>query len=148
MSKRCHTQQHNPQPATKNLCCCSRWPLLLSAALSTLPNPSAGMSASCRSIAPLLFGWLLCCPVASLCLSAGGSISCRTLCLLVVMWHRVLMPVPLVVPPTIFNTLVISPMVCAAAAACIVVVVPIRVVRIVPLASGVGGDGDGGLAVA
>ena len=58
------------------------------------------------------------------------------------------MPVPLVVPPTIFKALVVSPLICAATAACIVVVVTIRVVTIVPLASGVGGDGDGGLAVA
>ncbi len=55
------------------------------------------------------------------------------------------MPVPLVVPPTIFNALVVSPMICTAAAACIIVVIAIQVVIIVPLASGVGGDSDGGL---
>ncbi len=59
-----------------------------------------------------------------------------------------MMHVPLIVLPTIFNALVVSPMICTAAAACIVVVVAIRVGTIVPLASGVGGDGDGGLAVA
>jgi hypothetical protein len=135
------------QPTTKNLCCCSRWLLLLSAALYALPNPSAGTSASCHSIAPLLFGWLLCFPVASLCLSAGGSTSYRALRLLVVAWHHIVMPVPLVVSSTIFITLVVSPMIRAATAACIVVVIAIQVVTIVPLASSVGGEGDG-LAVA
>jgi hypothetical protein len=98
--------------------------------------------------APLLFGWLLCCLVASLRLSADGSTSCPTLRLLVVAWRCIVMPVPLVVPPTILKALVVSPLIRAAAAACIVVVVAIRVVTIAPLASGVGGDGDGGLAIA
>jgi hypothetical protein len=136
------------QLSTKNLCCCSHRPLHLSAAHCTLPNPSAGTSTSCCSITPLLFGWLLCCPVASLCLSAGNSTSCSTLRLLVIAWHHVVMPVPLVVPPTIFNALVVSPMIRAAAAACIVVVIAIQVVTIAPLASGMGGDDNGGLAIA
>ncbi len=58
------------------------------------------------------------------------------------------MPVPLVVPSMIFKALVVSPLIRTAAAACIVVVVAIRVMTIVPLASGEGGDSDGGLAVA
>jgi hypothetical protein len=36
---------------------------LLYAALSALPNPSAGASTFCRAIAPHLFSWLSCCPV-------------------------------------------------------------------------------------
>jgi hypothetical protein len=36
---------------------------LLYAALSALPNPSAGSSTFCRAIAPHLFSWLSCCPV-------------------------------------------------------------------------------------
>ncbi len=86
--------------------------------------------------------------MASLHLSAGGSTSCHALHLLVVAWRHVVMPVPLVVPPTIFNALVVSPMIRAATAACIVVVIAIRVVMIEPLASGMGGDGDGSLAIA
>jgi hypothetical protein len=58
------------------------------------------------------------------------------------------MPVSLIVPLMIFNTLVVSPMIRAATAVRIVVVITIRVVTIVPLASGMGGDGGGGLAVA
>ncbi len=59
-----------------------------------------------------------------------------------------MMPVPLVIPPTIFNALVVSPMIRATAAVCIVVVVIIQVVMIAPLASGMGGDSDGSLAIA
>jgi hypothetical protein len=58
------------------------------------------------------------------------------------------MPVPLVVPPMIFNALVVSPTICATTAVCIVVVVAIQVMTIMSLASGIGGDGDGGLAIA
>ncbi len=50
-----------------------------------------------------------------------------------------------VVPPTIFKALVVSPTICAAAAACIIAIIAIWVVTIVPLASGVGGDGEGAL---
>jgi hypothetical protein len=57
------------------------------------------------------------------------------------------MPVPLVVPPTIFNALVVSSTIHTAAAVCIVVVIAIGVMTIAPLASGVGGDRDGGLTV-
>ncbi len=143
-SKRCHT---TTQPATKNLCCRSCWPLLLSAALSAFPNPSAGASASCRSIAPLLVGWLLCCPVAFLRLLVSGSPSCQALHLLVVAWRCIVMPVPLTVPPMIFNALVVSPTICATAAACIVVFVAIQVVMTASLAFDMEGD-DGGLAAA
>jgi hypothetical protein len=45
---------------------------LLSATLSALPNPSANASTFFCAIAPHLFCWLLCCPVASLRLSAGA----------------------------------------------------------------------------
>ncbi len=58
------------------------------------------------------------------------------------------MPVPLIVPLTIFNVLVVSPTIRDAAAVCIVVVVAIQVVTIAPLESGVGGDNDGSLAIA
>ncbi len=91
--KRVKDVTHNSTTRTKNLCCHSCWLLLLSAALSALPNPSAGASASCRSITPILFGWLLCyCPVASLCLSAGASTSCRAFHLLVCV-ASIVMPV-------------------------------------------------------
>jgi hypothetical protein len=39
--------------------------------------PSPGATASCFAVAPLLFGWLLCFPMASLRLSDGASASCR-----------------------------------------------------------------------
>ena len=95
------------QPATKNLCCRSHWPLLLSAALSSLPNPSAGVSASCCSSTPLLFGWLLCCPVASLRLSAGAPASlhaspfvgCRVASRRITLSGALAFPPPLITPP-------------------------------------------------
>ncbi len=90
----------------------------------------------------------MCFPVASLRLSAGGSTSCHALRLLVVAWRRIVMPMPLVVPPTIFNAHVVSPIIRSAAAACIVVVVSIQVVMIELLASGMEKDGEGGLAIA
>jgi hypothetical protein len=46
-----------------------------------------------------------------------------------------MMPVPLVVPPTIFNALVVSPKICAATAAYIIVVIAIQAVTIAPLES-------------
>jgi hypothetical protein len=59
-----------------------------------------------------------------------------------------MMPVPLIVPPMIFDALIVSPTICAAAAACIVVIIAIQVVMIDPLASGMGEDGDIVLAIA
>jgi hypothetical protein len=78
----------------------------------------------------------------------GHILSYRTLCLLVVAWRCIVMPVPLVVLPTIFNALVVSPTIHPGAAVCIVDVIAIRFVTIAPLVSGVGGNGDGSLTVA
>ncbi len=146
MSKTYHTQQHNPQQRISvaalvgrsfYICCPLCRAKTFSWHIHLLPFHHA----------PLV--WLVVAfPVASLHLSDGGSTSCCTLRLLVVAWRCVVMLVPLVVPPTIFKALVVSPLIRAAAAACIVLVIAIQVVIIAPLASGVGQDSESSLAVA